>query len=116
MKIITITDLSKMVVTSINPGIACHRLGKHYCRPMQTRGKCTTKCEDCQTNIQSIFSSIATRGDPIEDPVALLVWAARSAIASLDEGEEHKGATPVTDWLGQPIANANIFELYGRHL
>ena len=73
-------------------------------------------CGDCHKNLVNIFTPKADKNDRIVDPVAILVWAARSEIASIDESTEHTGVTPITDWLGQPIANANIFELYGRTL
>jgi hypothetical protein len=112
MKTITKRDLSQMVQTRLDLGIACHRIGKHYCRPMQLRGQCDESCPNCTTKIQAIMNRIGTKGDMLYDPAAVLVWSCRTQIAEIDESNE-QAATPVTDWLGQRTTT-NIFELFEK--
>jgi len=114
---ITIQDLKELVsdTAGVQPGVACHRIGKHYCEPMQTRGECTNHCENCRVRLRSVFARVGTKGDRVADPVAILVWSCRTEVAEYDEQGEAKRAHATTDWLGQPT-NENIFSLFEKTL
>lgn len=77
-------------------GRVLFRLHYEYCRPMDSMGKCTYQCTDCQVSLTRIFRPFVNA----KDKEALLTWRARDALAAQQESE-HEGQ-PVTDRFGQP--------------
>ncbi|MGD2158248.1 MAG: hypothetical protein PVG32_15330 [Anaerolineales bacterium] len=84
----------------LHEGRVLHRLHKYYCEPMGARGHCTGDCRKCKPNLKGIFA--AAQLEEARDPFALLVWAAREAVAVEDEKLEQAKARTPKDWLGRP--------------
>lgn len=102
---ITPERLGRMTyIHGLHEGRVLHRIHKHYCRKMNTRGKCDMNCEvTCKESIERIFRKF----ERAKDPYALLVWRSREAIALIDEQVERGG--PVQDEWGEPKFN-NVFQ------
>jgi hypothetical protein len=69
---------------------------------MGARGHCTGDCRQCKSNLKRILA--AAQLEEARDPYALLVWAAREAVAIEDEKLEQAQARTPKDWLGRPTS------------
>jgi hypothetical protein len=116
MKRITAADLQPMLTTELDLGICCHRLGRHYCTPMNSLGQCSSACQNCQVHLSKIFDKVQLRqnNEHIRDPYGLLVWAIREEVAEIEEQGE-LSASPLTDRIGQRV-DQNIFQMYLEQL
>jgi hypothetical protein len=94
--------LSPMERKGLHEGRVLHRLHRHYCEPMGARGHCTRDCSQCKSNLKRILA--AAQLEEARDPYALLVWAAREAVAIEDEKLEQARARTPKDWLGRPTS------------
>ncbi len=83
---LTVTKLLSMVDTDLDPGVAVHRITRHYCKQCLSIGQCSHACQDCKVHLCNIFTKVAlSRG---RDPVGNLVYACREEVADIKEAME----------------------------
>ena len=78
---------------------------QYFCGPMTTRGLCSSKCENCRTVLLESY-----RLDDARNPIALLTWALRNAVAIMQEQNPHEAPKKRVDWFGNQMPDINPFE------
>jgi len=102
-----ITSEKLRLITStrgLHIGRVLYRLHRHYCRKMDTRGKCDLVCNTtCKVSLTRIFRPFENP----KDPYALVVWRCREALAV--QVEETSQAVPQVNIFNEQVIG-NAFE------